>query len=49
LLWIFARTPKLDARTYSMLLDKARTLGFPVDQVRKVPQFPDQVGRQGFQ
>ena len=49
LLWVFARTPTLDAQTYQQLVDRAAALGFPVQKLRKVPQFPDQVGQPGFQ
>lgn len=49
LLWIFARTPTLDARTYDRLLAKARALGFPVDEVKKIPQMPVELGQPGFQ
>ena len=49
LLWIFARQPTLDAATRDALLAKARSLGFDVSRVRRIPQFPDQLGKPRFQ
>jgi apolipoprotein D and lipocalin family protein len=39
-LWILARTPQLDDATYSKILDKARSLGYELTQLYKVPQKP---------
>ena len=37
-LWILAREPKLEKDTYKSLIEKARKLGFPVDQMEMVDQ-----------
>ncbi len=39
-LWILARTPQLDDVTYNMILDKARSLGYDLTLLYKVPQKP---------
>jgi apolipoprotein D and lipocalin family protein len=39
-LWILSRTPEMDAETYDKLVDKARSAGFPVDDLIKVSQSP---------
>lgn len=39
-LWILARTPQLDAAVTQRLIEQARALGFPVDELL----FPRQVG-----
>ena len=49
LMWIMARDPTLPEAQYQRLLAVAKSQGFPVDKVRKVPQQPDQVGKPGFQ
>lgn len=36
--WILSRKPTMDDATYKMLIDKARTMGYIVDDVRKTPQ-----------
>ncbi len=37
-LWLLARTPQLDERTYQALVGQARQLGFPVSQLIRVKQ-----------
>lgn len=49
LLWIMARQTQLPDADYQHLLQLAAAQGFPVDQVRKVPQRPQDVGQPGFQ
>jgi apolipoprotein D and lipocalin family protein len=39
-LWILSRTPQMDDTTYNMILDKARSLGYDLSQLYKVPQKP---------
>lgn len=49
LMWIMARERQLPEADYQRLLGVARAEGFPVDQVRKVPQRPQDVGQPGFE
>ncbi len=37
-LWIMARSPELDAKTYEHLLNIARERGYSLDKLQKVPQ-----------
>jgi len=37
-LWILSRTPFMDDETYEMILDKARSLGYDLTKLYKVPQ-----------
>ena len=37
-LWILSRTPQMDPKIYDMLVDKARRLGYPVENLIEVPQ-----------
>jgi apolipoprotein D and lipocalin family protein len=37
-LWILSRTPQMDAQTYEMLVEKARSLGYDVTKLEKVLQ-----------
>lgn len=39
-LWILSRTPQMDDVTYKKILDKARGLGYDLEQLYKVPQKP---------
>jgi lipocalin len=39
-LWILARKPQMDDTTYNMILDKARSLGYDLTSLYKVPQKP---------
>jgi lipocalin len=39
-LWILSRTPQMDDATYNMILDKARSLGYDLTPLYKVPQKP---------
>lgn len=39
-LWILSRTPQMDDVTYNNILDKARSLGYDLAQLYKVPQKP---------
>ena len=36
--WILSRTPQMDAKTYEMLLEKARQRGYNLKKLIKVPQ-----------
>ncbi len=47
--WIMAREPRMDAELYQRLLARFDDLGFDSTELKKVPQFPEQLGRPGFQ
>ena len=49
LMWIMARERQLPAAEYRRLLGVAKAQGFPVEEVRKVPQRPEDLGRPGFE
>ncbi len=49
LLWIMSRKPAMPEAVYRQYVAKARSLGYPVDQLRRVPQQPNQVGLPGYQ
>lgn len=49
LMWIMARERHLAEPEYQRLLEVAKAQGYPVQEVSKVPQEPDQVGQPGFQ
>ncbi len=49
LAWIMARDTTLPDAEYQRLLGVARSQGFPVDKMRKVPQMRSQIGQPGFQ
>ncbi|MGA0587868.1 lipocalin family protein [Dyella sp. KRB-257] len=49
LMWIMARERRLPAAEYQRLLDVAKAEGFPVDEVRKVPQRRTDLGQPGFE
>ena len=36
--WVFARTPTVPAADWDKLMAKVKALGYPMDEVRKVPQ-----------
>ena len=48
LMWIMARERQLPEAEYRRLLAVAKSQGFPVDEVRKVPQKPEDLGQPGF-
>lgn len=47
--WIFSREPRMDDDLYESLRERFRRYGYDPDMLRRVPQFPDQAGRAGFQ
>lgn len=47
--WIFSRTPHMEQTEYAHLRERFRAYGYEPDALRRIPQFPDQVGRDGFQ
>jgi apolipoprotein D and lipocalin family protein len=49
LLWIMSKDKSMDDAAYQRLLEVARAQGFPVEQMRKVPQRPEDAGKPGFQ
>ncbi len=49
LLWIMSRERDMPQTVYDRYVAQARAMGFPVEQLRKVPQTAQQVGQPGFQ
>jgi apolipoprotein D and lipocalin family protein len=49
LLWIMSKDKTIDDAAYQRLIEAARAQGFPVEQMRKVPQRPEDAGKPGFQ
>ncbi len=47
--WIMAREPRMDDDLFQELLTRFDELGFDSSELKKVPQFPEQVGQPGFQ
>ena len=47
--WVMAREPRMDEELYRRLLSRFDELGFDSTELKKVPQFPEQVGEPGFQ
>ncbi|MCC5864811.1 MAG: lipocalin family protein [Wenzhouxiangella sp.] len=47
--WIMAREPRMDDALYQQLLARLAELQFDANALKKVPQFPEQVGQAGFQ
>lgn len=47
--WIFAREKRMDARTYHAMLERFYHQGYDARQFRRVAQFPDQIGKPGFE
>jgi apolipoprotein D and lipocalin family protein len=37
-LWILSRTPKLDEAVYNLMVQQAKSKGFPIDQLEKMDQ-----------
>jgi apolipoprotein D and lipocalin family protein len=46
--WIFAREPDISDDMYRSLLAKLDALGYDTSRFRRVPQRPDQLGKEGF-
>jgi len=49
LVWIMARNPEVSGETYATMLARLDALGFDIAQVKRVPQFPKEIGQPGFQ
>jgi apolipoprotein D and lipocalin family protein len=47
--WVFAREPRMDAALYARLVARFARYGYDPARLRRIPQFPDQVGKPGFQ
>lgn len=47
--WIFSREPRMDDALYESLRERFRDYGYDPAVLRRIPQFADQVGREGFQ
>jgi apolipoprotein D and lipocalin family protein len=46
--WVLARNPRMDDATYKALLSRFAAAGYDTTMFRRVPQFPDQIGKPGF-
>lgn len=46
--WVLSRHRHMDDATYHALLARFAALGYDPAQFRRVPQFPDQIGKPGF-
>ena len=49
LAWVFARSERMDGKTYQLLLDKLHGYGVNSDKVWRIAQSPEQVGQLGFE
>lgn len=47
--WLFAREPRVADDVYARMLDALAANGFDPRRVLKIPQFPDDLGRPGYQ
>ncbi len=47
--WLFARSNHMDDATYQTQLEGFYHHGFDAKKFRRVPQFPDQIGKPGFE
>lgn len=47
--WIFARSPVISNEAYQSLLARMDAMGYDTSRVRRVPQFPSQMGEPGFE
>lgn len=46
--WVLSRSPRMDDALYDDLLKKFAAIGYDPSKFRRVPQFPDQIGKPGF-
>jgi apolipoprotein D and lipocalin family protein len=46
--WIFAREPDISDDTYRALLGRLDAMGYDTSRFRRVPQRPEQLGKEGF-
>jgi apolipoprotein D and lipocalin family protein len=49
LAWVMSREPRMNDAIYKSLLDRLNAAGYDAGKLRKVPQFPEQIGQPGFQ
>lgn len=47
--WIFARDKRMDEATYHAMLQRFYEQGYDARKFRRVPQFPEQIGKPGFE
>jgi apolipoprotein D and lipocalin family protein len=47
--WVFAREPRMDDAQYAQLVGRFTRYGYDPARLRRIPQFPEQVGKPGFQ
>jgi apolipoprotein D and lipocalin family protein len=47
--WVLSRQPTMDDALYQSLLGKFQAEGYNIAAFKRVPQFPDQIGKPGFQ
>jgi apolipoprotein D and lipocalin family protein len=46
--WILSRHPQMGDITYKSLLSRFAALGYDPEKFRRIPQFPEQIGKPGF-
>ncbi|MDE2580829.1 MAG: lipocalin family protein [Rhodospirillales bacterium] len=46
--WVLSRHRRMDDATYQAMLARFAQAGYPIAQFRRVPQFPNQIGKPGF-
>jgi apolipoprotein D and lipocalin family protein len=47
--WVLSRSPHMDDAEYRALLSRFQNDGYDIAQFRRVPQSPDEIGKQGYQ
>ena len=47
--WVFAREPRMDDTLYARLVARFASYGYDPARLKRIPQFPDQVGKPGYQ
>ena len=47
--WVFAREPRMGDALYARLVARFATYGYDPARLKRIPQFPDQVGKPGYQ
>ena len=47
--WVFAREPRMDDALYARLVAHFATFGYDPARLKRIPQFPDQIGKPGYQ
>ncbi|MDR3531284.1 MAG: lipocalin family protein [Rhodopila sp.] len=47
--WVFSRSPTMDDAHYQGMLEHFRRQGYDITQFRRVPQWPEDIGKPGYQ